>query len=185
MSPDWDSAKKYGDGILKSAKRSTKQRSLWAALVVPSEAACARRRPREYRRIHQVQDRACSLAHKRSHFAAAREFGDNDANRSNRKALNDKLAGLSERCGKIVEETTASARDISASVINNVILIGALSFRDHGRRRFLVIQGFTRPIERIKLSILELSEGNTEAASMEPSGKDEIGEISGRPRHLP
>ena len=38
MSPDWDSAKKYGDGILKSAKQLDETASLWAALVVPSEA---------------------------------------------------------------------------------------------------------------------------------------------------
>ena len=60
MSSDWDSAKKYGDGILKSAKRLDETASLWAAQVVPIGSRRARRSPAEYRRVHQIQDRAGS-----------------------------------------------------------------------------------------------------------------------------
>jgi methyl-accepting chemotaxis protein len=178
MSPDWDSAKKYGDGILKSAKQLDEAASLWAAQVVPSEAAALAEARKNVAEFIKFRTELVRLAKDES-MTAAREFGDNDANRSNRKALNDKLAGLSESYGKIVEETAASARDISAGVIHNVILIGALSFAIMGAGIFLVIQGFTRPIERIKLSILELSEGNTEASIYGSERKDEIGEISG------
>jgi methyl-accepting chemotaxis protein len=178
MSSDWESAKRYGDGILKSAKELDETARLWSAQVVASEAEALADTRKSIAEFIQFRTELVRLAHEVS-VPAAREFGDNDANRSNRKALNEKLTGLSERYGKIVEETAQSARKISASVISNVVVIGAVSLLVMGAGVLLVIHGFTRPIERIKLSILELAEGNTETDIFGAERKDEIGEISG------
>ena len=177
MSSDWDGAKRYGDGILKFAKELQETANQWSQHVIASEADALADVRKSIDEFVKFRTELVRIAREES-STAAREFGDNDANRSNRKALNDKLVTLSARYAKIVDETEASARKISESVIVNVVEIGAISLAVVGLGVMVVITGFTRPIERVKLSILELAKGKTDAEIYGTDRKDEIGEIS-------
>lgn len=160
MSVDKDKARPFGDSML-AALRSLgtyAQRLSDEALPVEADAVTAARR-----HVDQfIQFRADMVRISREDSpAAARVLGDNDANRTNRKALNDTLKALSDRYEQHALTNVAEAQHLRSRVMTIVLLLGALPVVATIMGMVVVLTGFTRPIERIKSSILALAGGDT------------------------
>jgi methyl-accepting chemotaxis protein len=177
MSDTWDAAKKFGDGIGKSIKNLEAAVASWTKVAVPQEAERIAKTKETIDAFARFRTELVRLAGEES-LAAARQFGDNDANRANRKALNDMLADLSTRYEQHVERTAHDAQSARSAMLSTSIVTGAISVLALVAGIMLVIAGFTRPIESMKQSILEVAQGRTDIDIFGADRKDEIGEIA-------
>ena len=111
MSTDPAVVKKYGDGLLKFNERILEVVKSWQALV---QADDAEQFATFKKRIEQFVDFRKELVRRgvQINAAAGREWGDNDANREVRMALNKDLEALSgvyaERSKKLAQQTDAT-----------------------------------------------------------------------------
>src|ERR1700754_2033575 len=115
MSTEKDVVKKYGDGLLKFNERIAGVVSRWEAIV---QADDAEQFAAFKKRIEQFVDFRKELVRRGNEIgpAAGREWGDNDANRSVRQALNkdlDTLAKVYVEGGKTIAEQPKRTRELS------------------------------------------------------------------------
>jgi methyl-accepting chemotaxis protein len=178
MSDGWQSAEGFGKGLLKSAKELETVTGLWGGTVLDEERQSFTDTKATIDDFVRFRTELVRLAREDS-IAAARAYGDNEVNRSNRKLLNDKLRALSSRYETYVETTAAAADSAQRTTINTSVVTSLVSLLTLVAGIWLVIQNLTRPIESMKLSIMELANGNTEADIFGTERKDEIGEIAG------
>jgi methyl-accepting chemotaxis protein len=177
MSTDWPTAESYGNGIVKSADELRSVTRLWEGTVEPEhrpEYADTRTTVDEFINFRTELVR---LAREQS-LPAARAFGDNEANRSNRKALNDKLRSLSSHYESYVQATSTASDDARAAALRTAALTGIVSILTMIGGIWLVITQLARPIERMKLSILDLANGRMDEEIYGTGRADEIGEIA-------
>lgn len=123
MSPDWESAKKFGANQLAYIDRMERLVSQWRMTASGSDATA------EFKsfssRIGQFMAFRREMVERAEKIgpAAAREFGDNDANRAVRSALNADL----EKLGRAYEDHTKAAHaELDASVGRVMLLLSAL-----------------------------------------------------------
>ncbi|WP_439542157.1 methyl-accepting chemotaxis protein [Hyphomicrobium sp.] len=178
MSNDWASAEGYGTGILKSAKDLQQVTQLWEATLEPENRADFTDAETTINQFIGFRTELVRIAREET-LPAARQFGDNDANRSNRKALNDKLRALSGHYETYVAATTEASDRARAAAVRTAVITGFVSILTMLAGIWLVITNLTRPIERMKLSILDLAGGNTESDIFGTERGDELGEIAG------
>jgi methyl-accepting chemotaxis protein len=155
MSPDKPTAKKYGDGLLKFNEQIKKVVDDWRKVVRADDseqfAAFAKR-------IEQFIEFRTELVRLGSEVspAAGRAWGDNDANRNVRTALNKDLDALArhytERSRRIYDELEASNRAgawiMGALSACACVLVG-LGILTIGRYIARPLQGITRVTEAV------------------------------------
>jgi methyl-accepting chemotaxis protein len=178
MSNDWAAAENYGNGLLKSTSDLEKVTGLWGETVIDEERQNFTDTKATIDEFIRFRTELVRLGRDVS-LPAAREFGDNDANRSNRKLLNEKLRALSGHYENYVATTTVAAESAQKATIRTSIMTSLVSLLTLIGGIWLVIANLTRPIESMKLSILDLAEGHTENDIYGTDRKDEIGEIAG------
>ncbi|WP_139247871.1 HAMP domain-containing methyl-accepting chemotaxis protein [Hyphomicrobium sp. CS1GBMeth3] len=178
MSNDWASAESFGKGIVKSAADLTAATKLWEATVEPEHRQEFADAEATIAQFIGFRTELVRLAREESLFAA-RQFGDNDANRANRSALNDKLRALSSRYETYVEATQVDADAARNQALTTAAMAGVISLLTMVGGIWLLITNLTRPIERVKLSILDLAEGHTDREIYGTDRTDELGEIAG------
>jgi methyl-accepting chemotaxis protein len=178
MSDDWAAAEAYGKGLIKGTQELEKVTGLWGETVVGDQKQGFDGTKPTIAEFIRFRAELVRLAREDS-LPAARAYGDNDANRSNRKLLNEKLRELSTGYEKYVAETTAAANAARDATIQASIWTSMISILTLIAGIWLVIANLTRPIERMKLSILDIASGNTEAEIFGEDRHDEIGEIAG------
>src|SRR5262245_26690062 len=126
MSNDWAAAEGYGKGLLKSAKELDEVTKLWGGTVAPDQQDGFKDAETTIGQFIGFRTELVRLAREDS-LPAARSFGDNDANRSNRKALNEKLRALSSHYETYVASTTATADEAGKTTLNLSAITGILS----------------------------------------------------------
>jgi methyl-accepting chemotaxis protein len=178
MSNDWAGAEGYGNGILKNVENLNANTLQWKATVEPeheNDFAAAEKIISEFATFRTELVRLA----RESSLVSARMYGDNDANRANRSALNAKLATLSQHYGTFVASTTATADAARDSAMRTAAFSGVFSIITMLGGIWLIITNLVQPIDRMKLSILDLAAGNTESEIYGRDRSDEIGEIAG------
>lgn len=178
MSSDWPAAEKFGEGLLKNLAELDKNVAAWGQVVAPDAAENFKATKALITQFADYRKEVVRLA-KDVSTTAARGYGDNDANRSNRKQLNDKLVELSKEYQTLVEATAATAEQAQRSTINTLLITSSLCLAALFAGVWLVLAHLTRPIESMKRSILVLAGGNTTSEIFGSNRKDEIGEIAG------
>ena len=178
MSSDWASAESYGNGLLKGAAELEKTTQLWDETVVGENRQGLADTKATIAEFIKFRTELVRLAREET-LSAARAFGDNDANRANRKSLNDKLRGLSAHYETYVETTSVASEAARQATLRTLAWTSAISILTLLAGIWLVIQHLTRPIEGMKLSILDLAAGHTDREIYGTDRKDEIGEIAG------
>ena len=176
MSTDVATAKKFGEGLLKFNERLLTVVQHWEALV---QADDAEQFAIFKKRIEQFIDFRKELVRRGVEIspAAGREWGDNDANRAVRSALNKDLEALSrvyaERSKKLAQQTDAS--QMMAFVLTClgglalvVVVIGVL----------IIARSVARPLSAITDTIKRVADG-AEGVEVPHTGRaDEIGALA-------
>jgi methyl-accepting chemotaxis protein len=176
MSTEKDVVKKYGDGLLKFNERILGVVNRWEGIV---EADDAQQFATFKKRIEQFVDFRKELVRRGNEISAAagREWGDNDANRSVRTALNKDLEALSkvyaERGKKIAAQTEVN-RELSflltclGGIALLLVVIGVV----------IIARSIARPLSDITATIKQVAEGAENVEVPHTARTDEIGALA-------
>src|SRR3984957_18354336 len=176
MSPDVTAAKKFGDAILKLNDNILDVVQSWEAIVQTDDAeqfAVFKKR------IEQFVDFRKELVRRGIEIdaAAGREWGDNDANRSVRAALNKDLEALTR---VYAERRNAIARQGEVNRTMAVLLtcLGALALVVVGIGVFIIARSVARPLSVITATIKQVAEGAENVDVPHTNRADEIGALA-------
>jgi len=176
MSADKDGAKKFNEGILKFNEQIVAVVDKWQAIVQSDDAA---QFATFKKRIEQFVEFRKELVRRAVEInpAAGREWGDNEANRSVRSALNKDLEALSKvyaERAKGIAEQTETTRQLSlvltglGGVALALVLIGVI----------LIARSIARPLSVITAVIKEVAEGADNVRVPHTDRGDEIGALA-------
>ncbi|SIO66060.1 methyl-accepting chemotaxis protein [Bradyrhizobium erythrophlei] len=176
MSTDPAVVKKYGEGLLKFNERILAVVKNWETIV---QADDAEQFATFKKRIEQFVDFRKELVRRGVEISAAagREWGDNDANREVRSALNKDLEALSkvyaERSKKLAQQTDTN--HTMAFVLTGlgvlamvVVVIGVL----------IIFRSVARPLSVITATIKRVAEGDENVEVPHTRRADEIGALA-------
>jgi methyl-accepting chemotaxis protein len=109
----------------------------------------------------------------------ARTYGDNDANRANRQAVNRLIDGITKRNSDRVIEVSSGLTDYYNAQRPLLIMITVAAIVvSVALALYIVIATLTRPISRITGVMNTLATGNTGVAVTGSERRDEIGEMA-------
>ena len=176
MSADKEAAKKFNEGILKFNEQIVAVVDQWQAIVQSDDAA---QFATFKKRIDQFVEFRKELVRRAVEInpAAGREWGDNEANRSVRSALNKDLETLSKvyaERAKDIAEQTETTRQLSlvltglGGVALALVLIGVI----------LIARSIARPLSVITAVIKQVAEGADNVRVPHTDRGDEIGALA-------
>ena len=176
MSTDPAVVKKYGDGLLKFNERILEVVKNWQALV---QADDAQQFATFKKRIEQFVDFRKELVRRgvEINAAAGREWGDNDANREVRTALNKDLEALSrvyaERSKKLAQQT-----DTNHTMAFVLTCLGIFALVVVVMGVLIIARSIARPLSVITATIKQVADG-AEGVEVPHTGRaDEIGALA-------
>lgn len=176
MSTDPAVVKKYGDGLLKFNERILAVVTSWQSLV---QADDAQQFATFKKRIEQFVDFRKELVRRGVEIsgAAGREWGDNDANREVRSALNKDLEALSkvyaERSKKLAQQT-----DTNHTMAFILTCLGVLAMVVVVIGVLIISRSVARPLSVITATIKRVAEGDENVEVPHTRRRDEIGALA-------
>jgi methyl-accepting chemotaxis protein len=177
MSPDWQTAEPFAKKLIRDLAEIETTAKLWKDQVVETERG----------RIEILgRDIATFVAFRRelarrAQFettAIARAYGDNDANRKVRSALNDELIELDKA---YTQHTADAEREVKRiETLNQRLLIGlaGLAMAALTAGFLLVVHGLIRPLYGLRHCMRQIAAGKLDLNVPGAIRKDEIGEMA-------
>jgi methyl-accepting chemotaxis protein len=177
MSSDIPTAKVYGDGLLVFNDRIGEVVREWQHAVRSDDEALFKAFSQ---RIRQFQDFRRELVRRGMEInpAAGREWGDNDANRSVRKALNEDLTRLGELYAK---RSQRIYREIDQGIERTAWLIGIVAIIAvvlAALGAVIIARAVARPLARITRITQAVAAGNVERIVPYGERSDEVGALA-------
>jgi methyl-accepting chemotaxis protein len=176
MSTEAGVVKKYGEGLLKFNERILAVVKNWEAIV---RADDAEQFATFKKRIEQFVDFRKELVRRGVEIggAAGREWGDNDANREVRAALNKDLEALSkvyaERSKKLARQT-----DTNHELAFILTCLGGLALIVVVIGVLIIYRSIARPLSAITATIKQVAEGAENVEVPHINRADEIGALA-------
>jgi methyl-accepting chemotaxis protein len=176
MSTEPGVVKKFGDGLLKFNDQIMGIVKKWEAIV---RADDAEQFGTFKKRIEQFVEFRKELVRRAVEVspAAGREWGDNDANRAVRSALNKDLEAISkiyaERARRIAQQTETN-RQLSLVLTS----LGAMALVLVGIGVFIIFRSIARPLSAITSTIKQVAEGAENIRVPHIERADEIGALA-------
>jgi len=176
MSTDAPSVKKYGDGLHKFSDKLVGVVKKWEAIVRADDAqqfAVFKKRIDQFVEFRkELVRRGIEIGHE-----AGREWGDNDANRSVRSALNTDLEALSkvyaERSKRIATQT-----EVYRQLAFLLTFLGGLELALVAVGVFIIARSVARPLSAITGTIKQVAEGAEDVKVPHTDREDEIGALA-------
>lgn len=176
MSTDAAVVRKYGDGLTRFNKEILDVVAKWQTIV---QADDAEQFATFKKRIAQFVEFRNELVRRANEIspAAGREWGDNDANRSVRSALNKDLEALSKvyaERGRRIAEDTETNREFSllltglGGLAMVLIIVGVV----------IIARSIARPLSAITATIRSVATGQDAVTVPHAQRADEIGELA-------
>jgi methyl-accepting chemotaxis protein len=176
MSSDLPTVKKYSVGLLKFNDQIGEVVAEWQKLVRADDAdqfAAFAKRVAQFQEFRkELVRRAIEIAP-----AAGREWGDNDANRNVRMALNKDLeafakiyAGRSRRLGELAADTRITAFWVTALAAAAFVLVGL--------GVLMIWRAIARPLSAITATTERVAGGDFDLAVPHSARRDEIGALA-------
>jgi methyl-accepting chemotaxis protein len=176
MSTDPAVVKKYGEGLLKFNERILAVVKNWETIVQVDDA---QQFATFKKRIEQFVDFRKELVRRGVEISAAagREWGDNDANREVRSALNKDLEALSkvyaERSKKLAQQT-----DTNHTMAFVLTCLGVLAMVVVVIGVLIIFRSVARPLSVITATIKRVAEGDENVEVPHTRRADEIGALA-------
>jgi methyl-accepting chemotaxis protein len=176
MWPDWKTAEPFAKKLLQDLADIETTANLWKSRLIDSERGRIDDLARDIAQFIEFRKELVRRAQFET-TESARAYGDNDANRKVRSALNDKLVALN----KIYAAHTGSAeREVERiDDLNQMILIGlaSLAVVALGAGIFFVVAGLIRPLFALRAGMLNIAAGTLDLQVPGAERGDEIGEM--------
>jgi methyl-accepting chemotaxis protein len=176
MSADADVVKKYGDGLLKFNDQILAVVKNWESIV---KADDAEQFAVFKKRIEQFIDFRKELVRRGVEIspAAGREWGDNDANRAVRSALNQDLGALSKVYAERGKRLAQQA-ELNREMAFLLTCLGGLALVVVGIGVLIISRSVARPLSVITATIRQVAEGAENVEVPHTNRADEIGALA-------
>jgi methyl-accepting chemotaxis protein len=176
MSTEPADVKKYGDGLLKFNDQILGVVKNWEAIV---QADDAEQFASFKKRIEQFVEFRKELVRRgiEINAAAGREWGDNEANRAVRSALNKDLEALSRVYAERGKQIAAQAQ-INRNMALLLTALGALTLVVVGFGVLIISRSVARPLSAITATIKRVAEGDEQVDVPHTDRGDEIGALA-------
>jgi methyl-accepting chemotaxis protein len=177
MSPDIATAKKYGAELLKYNDQIGQVVKDWQAIVGTDDATSFQ----EFsKRIAQFQEFRRELVRRGIEIspAAGREWGDNDANRNVRIALNKDIENLAKIYARRAQD---GHERIEAALARTTLIfgvLGTLAFMLAAFGIWTIARGIVRPLARLVGVMGDLAQGQNDVEVSDSERSDEIGKMA-------
>jgi methyl-accepting chemotaxis protein len=178
MSADRNESEKYAPLVLQGLAKMHDQMDKWAALTGPAQAATMARAQARLNEFITFRNELVRLSREAT-LPEARAYGDNDANHSNRAALNKEIAVLAEDNDRSIEQLTGDISAFYRQRLFSLIAIGAVGIAGSLVLAILVVVlTVTRPIKMLTNAMRTLAGGRTDLTIPGIERRDEIGEMA-------
>jgi methyl-accepting chemotaxis protein len=177
MSPDTATAKKFGVGLLKFNDRIGDIMKEWQQYVRADDADLFREFAARVQKFQEFRRELVRLGTEVSP-AAGREWGDNDANRNVRTALNKDMEALAERYASRSRRIYA---EMEAGIVNTAILLSVIATLAILLAVFgalMIWRAVARPLAEITRVTEAVAGGKTDMAIPFRERSDEIGALA-------
>ncbi|MBR0718783.1 methyl-accepting chemotaxis protein [Bradyrhizobium liaoningense] len=176
MSTEPAVVKKYGDGLLKFNGQILDVVKRWETIVRDDDAE---QFATFKKRIEQFVDFRKELVRRANEIgpAAGREWGDNDANRSVRSALNKDLEALSKvyaERARLISQQTETSRQLSLVLT----CLGGLALALVVVGIVIIARSIARPLSAITATIKQVADGAENVEVPHTGRADEIGALA-------
>lgn len=177
MSPDWKTAEPFAKNLLQGLLRLKSSVETWKRVVIESEQAKVDELAAGLEQFIQFRTELVRLA-REVNTEAAREFGDNEANRTVRSALNKKLTELTKAYldhEKAAEERVADVEKLNLFLLVSIASLGILA---GALGTFFVHRTVIMLVNRMRVVMMKLADGDLDAKFEGVERKDEIGDFA-------
>jgi methyl-accepting chemotaxis protein len=177
MSPDWKVAEPFGKLLLKRLAEMQEAAKHWQEKVVAAERANIGTLAQAIDEFVRFRTELVRLAREED-TAKARQFGDNDANRKVRQALNAQLQNLAKA---YIGHTEAARAEVARIDRLKLLLLAGLAGCAAvmvGGGVVFVQRSLVRPIHRIRDAMTKLAGGDLDVRIDGAERSDEIGDFA-------
>jgi methyl-accepting chemotaxis protein len=177
MSPDWKVAEPFGKLLLKRLAEMQEAAKHWQEKVVAAERANIGTLAQAIDEFVRFRTELVRLAREED-TAKARQFGDNDANRKVRQALNAQLQNLAKAYIGHTEVARAEVARIDRLKLLLLAGLAGCAAVMVGGGVVFVQRSLVRPIHRIRDAMTKLAGGDLDARVDGAERSDEIGDFA-------
>ncbi len=176
MSTEAAAVKKYGDGLHKFSDQLVAVVKDWESIVRADDAqqfSVFKKRIEQFIEFRkELVRRAIEIGHD-----AGREWGDNDANRKVRSALNSDLEALSRVYGERSKQIAVKT-EVNRQLAFLSTCLGGLALILVGAGVFIIARSVARPLSAITTTIKQVAEGAENVEVPHTDRADEIGSLA-------
>ena len=176
MSSEWRVAEPFAKNLVRQLGELQEVSHAWKAEAIDSQRASVEELGRRIDQFVRFRTELVRLGHEDS-TAAARTFGDNDANRKVRTALNESLATLARAYEQEIGKARSRVDAGEHSFIAGLILLAGIAVIALGGGLALIHTGLLRPLLRVKGTMLRLAQGDLDIDGRAHRDAAEIGDM--------
>jgi len=176
MSADWKAAEPFAKKLVKQLAQLQDTVHLWKDDAIASQRTNVDALAGRINEFVSFRTELVRLAREES-TAAGRIFGDNDANRTVRTALNDNLSIVAHAYEQEIGRARAKVEANQRNFVSALAILAAAAVIALCVGIVLVRRGLLTPLLSIKDWMLRLAQGNLETQDNEYRGAAEIGEM--------
>jgi methyl-accepting chemotaxis protein len=177
MSPDWKTAEPFAKGLMRHLEDLKKTGDAWKQTVPPSERAKIETLAASLDQFIRFRTELVRLAREES-TAAARTFGDNDANRKSRTELNNQLDDLQKDYLARESEAQELAASVKSANFDLLVVIAVAALLTGALGTYFTYTAVIMVVSRMRLVMMELAAGNPNVEFEGVTRKDEIGDFA-------
>jgi len=176
MAENKERVEQFGKPLLENLKRIDTLLAQWRPLVPVSQMDQFLRTEQRMAEFIEFRTKLVELG-RTNGSAAAREWGDNDANRTNRQALNKELQGIAAQNAEMISIGSAELQAFYGTMLTTLALLTVLGVGI--ALAFLMVRmTVTRPLADITGTMKRLAEGDAGVTVKGVDRGDEIGEMA-------
>ena len=177
MSPNWEKSEPFSKNLLHDLEEIAATANLWKSRVVESERSKIDNLAQDIDQFIAFRRELVRLAQFDT-AATARAFGDNDANRKVRSALNVKLTALDQAYKGHVADAEREVKRIEELNLRIFIGLAILATVALGAGFFFLIYGLIRPLYGVRGCLLQIADGSLDIDVPDTDRRDEVGDIA-------
>ncbi len=178
MSRDRGEAEKFGKPLLANLQKMEKTLAVWKTLLPESQVAAFADAERDAKKFVEFRTELVRLGYEVGN-PTAREYGDNDANRANRSALNKEIETLADLNNKVIAEMSTQLDTYYSSRLRLLIAVAVLGILGSvALAAFVATKFVRRPIGGLTMAMMTLANGDSTVAIPGTDRRDEVGDMS-------
>lgn len=177
MSPDWSTAQPFAKKLLSSLEKLEGTLAEWRKKVIAGQEQNIIELEAKLKRFVEFRRELVRLAREET-TAKAREFGDNDANRKSRSALNDSLVLLAKAYENEVTRARGEIDSNEKRLFATFLTLAIGAALALGAGILVVRQALVAPLVGLKDAMNRLAKGETATQIGGVDRADEIGQMA-------